>query len=168
MNCLNWIEINNPHTSMPEIGQQVLIYGGSWEIGTVTFHHDDANSEPYFQLMEGSILQPREWPTHWMPLPDPPIQIESKAVCGQCGTELELRTFKGHYFFFFFKACAELKAGTPEDKPIRPEIIHGKTCCKEIHRLGRAGYMHGPEDDSPYYVEINGPMYCGRCHEVLP
>lgn len=52
--------------------------------------------------------------------------------------------------------------------PINPQIIHGKTCCKEIHRAGRTGYFHGPEDDGAYYVEINGPMYCGRCHEVLP
>lgn len=38
------------------------------------------------------------------------------------------------------------------------------TCQKVIHD-GRQGYLHGPDDDSPY--DVDGVRYCGRCHVAL-
>jgi hypothetical protein len=38
---------------------------------------------------------------------------------------------------------------------------HGKDCKKAEHRDG-GGYLHDANDDRPY--EIDGLMYCGRCH----
>lgn len=44
-------------------------------------------------------------------------------------------------------------------------VVHGSTCKKEIHNPNRAGYLHDPEDDSPY--DVDGLLYCGRCHWAL-
>lgn len=42
-------------------------------------------------------------------------------------------------------------------------IVHGKNCAKIVHAQG-AGYLHGENDNSPYYVD--GVRYCGRCHHL--
>ena len=42
-------------------------------------------------------------------------------------------------------------------------VEHGKTCCKVEH-VG-TGYLHDKDDDGPY--DVDGCMYCGRCHYAL-
>jgi hypothetical protein len=42
-------------------------------------------------------------------------------------------------------------------------IKHGIEC-KKVKHLGE-GYLHKASDDSPY--DVDGIMYCGRCHSVL-
>jgi len=58
--------------------------------------------------------------------------------------------------------CDELmfERSDAEDSPV---IIHGKTCVKVDH-VGN-GYLHGDKDDTPYNVD--GCLYCGRCHRAL-
>lgn len=46
-----------------------------------------------------------------------------------------------------------------------PDILHGVNCPKAVHADGRDGYLHGPDDDRPY--DVDGVMYCGRCHVWL-
>lgn len=49
--------------------------------------------------------------------------------------------------------------------PEPPEdMVHGVNCEKSAHTGD--GYMHGEDDDSPY--DVDGVMYCGRCHRALP
>lgn len=43
-------------------------------------------------------------------------------------------------------------------------VQHGMTCQK-IRHTERGGYLHGADDDRPYNVD--GVMYCGRCHVYL-
>ena len=45
----------------------------------------------------------------------------------------------------------------------KSQIVHGLSCLKKQH-LG-AGYVHVADDDGPY--EVDGVIYCGRCHEAL-
>lgn len=45
-----------------------------------------------------------------------------------------------------------------------PEFLHAGDCPKFIHAEGVC-YLHEPDDDSPY--EIDGVMFCGRCHGWL-
>ena len=40
------------------------------------------------------------------------------------------------------------------------------TCRKAIHNPAEGGYLHGPDDDTPYTVD--GVEFCGRCHRALP
>lgn len=40
---------------------------------------------------------------------------------------------------------------------------HGRDCCKATHVGG--GYLHSEKDDSPY--DVDGVLYCGRCHGCL-
>ena len=42
-------------------------------------------------------------------------------------------------------------------------VIHGKTCYKVDHIGG--GYLHLTDDDTPY--DVDGCVYCGRCHIKL-
>ena len=42
-------------------------------------------------------------------------------------------------------------------------VTHGKTCRKAKH-IG-AGYLHGEDHDGPY--DVDGMLYCGRCHHYL-
>lgn len=39
-------------------------------------------------------------------------------------------------------------------------------CTKVVHDPERTGYLHTADDDGPYSVD--GVLYCGRCHHVLP
>lgn len=41
--------------------------------------------------------------------------------------------------------------------------VHGENC-RKVNHLG-VGYLHGDADDSPY--DVDGLMYCGRCHLAL-
>jgi hypothetical protein len=41
--------------------------------------------------------------------------------------------------------------------------VHGKDCKKAPHVGG--GYLHDASDDRPY--DVDGVVYCGRCHEYL-
>lgn len=41
--------------------------------------------------------------------------------------------------------------------------IHGRDCKKAPH-IG-SGYLHAEDDDRPY--DVDGVLYCGRCHEFL-
>ena len=49
------------------------------------------------------------------------------------------------------------------DNPTNPK--HGVDCPKRFHDPIRTGYLHGPDDDTPY--DVDGVSYCGRCHRVL-
>jgi hypothetical protein len=40
---------------------------------------------------------------------------------------------------------------------------HGRDCHKVKHIGG--GYLHDADDDKPY--DVDGVMYCGRCHGWL-
>lgn len=40
---------------------------------------------------------------------------------------------------------------------------HGVNCGKVAH-VGD-GHLHGEDDDSPY--DVDGCLYCGRCHKAL-
>lgn len=51
----------------------------------------------------------------------------------------------------------------PPDEP-REEPVHVSDCDKVHHRGG--GYLHDEFDDSPY--DVDGVLYCGRCHHCLP
>lgn len=42
-------------------------------------------------------------------------------------------------------------------------LIHGRTCRKVHHEHG--GYLHASDDDGPY--DVDGVMYCGRCHQFV-
>ena len=44
-----------------------------------------------------------------------------------------------------------------------PIIIHGKTCNKVEH-VG-IGYLHDANDDTAY--DVDGCIYCGRCHRAI-
>lgn len=43
-------------------------------------------------------------------------------------------------------------------------VQHGVTCTKAAH-FPREGYLHGEDDDGPYYVD--GVTHCGRCHRAI-
>jgi hypothetical protein len=43
------------------------------------------------------------------------------------------------------------------------EKVHGVDCPKVTH-IG-SGYLHDADDDKPY--DVDGVMYCGRCHGWL-
>jgi hypothetical protein len=43
-------------------------------------------------------------------------------------------------------------------------LSHGANCEKVPHTR-KDGYLHDDKDDKPY--DIDGVMYCGRCHQVL-
>jgi hypothetical protein len=45
------------------------------------------------------------------------------------------------------------------------QITHGISCPKVAHTKGN-GYLHDELDDTPY--DVDGVMYCGRCHICLP
>ncbi len=46
-----------------------------------------------------------------------------------------------------------------------PEVmIHGFDC-KKVWHTGN-GHLHREDDDSPY--DVDGVLYCGRCHHFLP
>lgn len=49
--------------------------------------------------------------------------------------------------------------------PAKP-LQHGVDCLKQYHIHGRGGYLHDADDDRPY--DVDGVMYCGRCHVALP
>jgi len=40
---------------------------------------------------------------------------------------------------------------------------HGVNCVKVIHNS--SGFLHGEDDDRPY--DVDGVVYCGRCHEFI-
>ena len=42
-------------------------------------------------------------------------------------------------------------------------VTHGVNCPKTPHVM--TGYLHGPEDDTPY--DVDGVTYCGRCHQYI-
>jgi hypothetical protein len=51
-------------------------------------------------------------------------------------------------------------------------VVHGETCRKFSHISGAnphgEGWLHAADYDGPYSLTgSGGPMYCGRCHEVL-
>lgn len=71
-------------------------------------------------------------------------------------------------------ALEELAAGqTARLSDAGASVIHGKTCPKMEHlRGGVLGFLggtygHDEYDDSPY-AEVDGVVYCGRCHEIIP
>ena len=43
-------------------------------------------------------------------------------------------------------------------------MIHGVNCEKAYHY--GPGYLHREDDDRPY--DVDGALYCGRCHHALP
>lgn len=43
------------------------------------------------------------------------------------------------------------------------DIRHGVNCEKVAH--AGTGYLHEADDDRPY--DVDGLMYCGRCHTYL-
>ena len=45
------------------------------------------------------------------------------------------------------------------------EFMHGVNCEKVKHDKS-GGYLHADDDDRPY--DVDGVMYCGRCHICLP
>lgn len=63
-------------------------------------------------------------------------------------------------------ASTEETTGKPRAAPLKftdaDLATHGVDCPKVEHLDFRGGYLHGPNDDSPYYVD--GVLYCGRCH----
>ena len=50
----------------------------------------------------------------------------------------------------------------PLERTVRP-VRHG-TDCKKVEHLGD-GYLHRADDNGPY--DVDGLVYCGRCHEWL-
>jgi hypothetical protein len=40
-----------------------------------------------------------------------------------------------------------------------------KKCGKVPHDQRAGGYLHGEDDDGPY--DVDGVLYCGRCHYAL-
>lgn len=48
------------------------------------------------------------------------------------------------------------------ERTVRP-VRHG-TDCKKVEHLGD-GYLHRADDNWPY--DVDGLVYCGRCHEWL-
>lgn len=53
----------------------------------------------------------------------------------------------------------------PEERRVPPpQYVHGINCEKRAH-VGD-GHLHDEADDSPFNVD--GVMYCGRCHMYLP
>lgn len=70
-----------------------------------------------------------------------------------------------------FRVCAdELEALVGQDGASPPrQLQHGRDCPKAWHSGG--GYLHDAGFEGPY--DVDGVMYCGRCHgwigsEVLP
>ena len=57
-----------------------------------------------------------------------------------------------------------LDPDTPEDEWGNPTVRHGTNCRKAPH--DQPGMLHEESDDRPY--EVDGLMYCGRCHVWLP
>ena len=49
------------------------------------------------------------------------------------------------------------------DPTAKEPVRHGTECPKVPHDGG--GFLHAPEDDKPY--DVDGVMYCGRCHWAL-
>ena len=43
-------------------------------------------------------------------------------------------------------------------------IVHGVNCPEAPHAAGH-GYLHNAGDPSPY--DVDGVIYCGRCHEHI-
>ena len=58
-------------------------------------------------------------------------------------------------------------AGQPYPESGEPQAVmtHGMNCSKAEHHEGETGYLHGPDDNSPY--DVDGVIYCGRCHVAL-
>jgi hypothetical protein len=44
-------------------------------------------------------------------------------------------------------------------------IVHGKTCPKAPHEPFVTGYLHAADDDTSF--DVDGALYCGRCHVFL-
>lgn len=59
------------------------------------------------------------------------------------------------------RAIVKLADATGDDTVVR----HGVSCQKVSHATTERGYLHSDDDDSPY--DVDGVMYCGRCHEAL-
>lgn len=53
--------------------------------------------------------------------------------------------------------------GCGKEYHLKPLVEHGRTCPKRGH-VGD-GYLHSEHSDRPY--DVDGVMYCGRCHEAL-
>jgi len=53
----------------------------------------------------------------------------------------------------------EFAAIRAESAPAQP--VHGVNCLKVDHAVG-ISYGHAPDDDGTY--DIDGVLYCGRCH----
>lgn len=51
---------------------------------------------------------------------------------------------------------------TIEQLAVAAHSRHGVDCPKAEHERYGGGYLHGPDDDSPY--DVDGVLYCGRCH----
>ena len=63
-------------------------------------------------------------------------------------------------------ACSSLRRGQLDrlcDKIKDVPVVHGSTCYKVDH-IG-TGYLHAEDDDTPY--DVDGCLYCGRCHYAL-
>lgn len=52
----------------------------------------------------------------------------------------------------------------PTPKGNQEQFRHGIYCEKKPH-IGKVGYLHDEDDDSPY--RVGGQKYCGRCHVGL-
>lgn len=65
-------------------------------------------------------------------------------------------------------ATRKVAFATPDVARATPRVagLHGAGQCEKIEHGGRTGYLHGPEDDSPY--DVDGLKYCGRCHCWIP
>jgi len=45
-------------------------------------------------------------------------------------------------------------------------VVHGISCKKQPHDNPDGGYLHEESDDSSY--DVDGCIYCGRCHVAIP
>lgn len=51
----------------------------------------------------------------------------------------------------------------PMDNPGPLVVKHGINCQKKPHL--KSGMLHSKDDDGPY--DVDGCLYCGRCHKAL-
>lgn len=87
-------------------------------------------------------------------------------IKGQLYPEPKVLNLKDHVELKMPGARAvAIAEGGVEEIPLRPPdtLMHGYNCLKVHHT--HEGYLHRPDDDSPY--DVDGQTYCGRCHLAL-